>query len=179
MPADAVAEVKARLDIVEVVGQYVRLQRSGRQHVGLCPFHSEKTPSFSVSQERQAWYCFGCQEGGDLLSFVQKIERIGFRDALEQLAERAGVELERDRGAGREASRRRKLVLELNLKAQAFYEHLLWGTEAGAPGRALLTERGVTEEPARRFGIGFAPAGGPGGDALLRYLTARGLGSPP
>ena len=178
MPADAVAEVKARLDILEVVGQYVRLQRSGRQHVGLCPFHSEKTPSFSVSPERQAWYCFGCQEGGDLISFVQKIERIGFREALEQLAERAGVELERDRGAGREMSRRRRQVLELNLRAQAFYEHLLWGSPAGAPGRALLADRGVTEEIARRFGIGFAPAGGPGGDALARYLGARGLAGP-
>lgn len=178
MPADAVAEVKSRLDIIEVVGQYVRLQRSGRQHVGLCPFHSEKTPSFSVSQERQAWYCFGCREGGDLLSFVQKIERVGFREALEQLAERAGVELERDRGAGREASRRRKLALGLHQRAQAFYEHLLWGSDAGAPGRALLAERGVTEETARGFGIGFAPAGGFGGDALVRYLVARGAGDP-
>src|SRR5205807_2117122 len=101
MPADAVTEIKARLDIVEVVGQYVRLQRSGRQFSGLCPFHAERTPSFSVSQERQAWYCFGCQEGGDIISFVEKIEHVDFRQALEQLAERAGVELERDRGPGR------------------------------------------------------------------------------
>ena len=178
MPADAVTEIKARLDIVEVVGQYVRLQRSGRQFSGLCPFHAERTPSFSVSQERQAWYCFGCQEGGDIISFVEKIEHVDFRQALEQLAERAGVELERDRGPGRrEAGERRRKALELHARAQAFYAQVLWATPAGEPGRQLLDERGIGEEQARRFGVGFAPAGGAGGDALVRYLVARGHGS--
>src|ERR1700704_5825478 len=93
--ADAAAEVKARLDIVEVIGGYVRLARSGRGHKGLCPFHSQRTPSLSVSQEKQAWYCFGCQEGGDVLTFVEKIEHVDFMGALEMLAERAGVEIER------------------------------------------------------------------------------------
>jgi len=176
MPADAVAEIKSRLDIVDVVGGYVRLQRSGREHKGLCPFHSEKTPSFTVSQERQAWYCFGCQEGGDLLSFVQKIERLDFRETLEMLAERAGVELTRD-GDGRErrdAARKRKAALEMHARAQQFYEHVLWNTAAGEPGRALLVERGVSEEQAREFGVGFAPSGGGSGDALIRYLLRRG-----
>ncbi|HEX3606497.1 MAG TPA: DNA primase [Candidatus Dormibacteraeota bacterium] len=178
--ADAVAEVKARLDIVEVIGGYVRLQRSGRDHKGLCPFHSERTPSFSVSQDKQAWYCFGCTEGGDILSFVQRIEHVDFMGALEMLAERAGVELERDSPVDRQrgqARRRRLRVLELNARAQAFYEHILWSSPAGDPGRALLAERGVTEGIARDFGVGFAPAGGGGGDALLRYLGARALGT--
>ncbi len=179
--ADAAAEVKARLDIVEVIGGYVRLQRSGRDLKGLCPFHSERTPSFSVSQEKQAWYCFGCQEGGDLLTFVEKIEHVDFLGALEMLAERAGVELERtlpgDRQRG-QARRRRARVLELNTKAQAYYEHILWSTPTGAPGRALLVERGVSERTARDYGVGFAPAGGGSGNALLRYLGARGLGDP-
>jgi DNA primase len=176
MPADAVAEIKSRLDIVEVVGGYVRLQRSGREHKGLCPFHSEKTPSFTVSQERQAWYCFGCQEGGDLISFVQKIERLDFRETLEMLAERAGVELARagDGRQRRDAARRRKLALELHARAQQFYEHVLWNTEIGAPGRALLDERGVGESLARDFGVGFAPSGGQSGDALIRFLMKRG-----
>lgn len=176
MPADAVAEIKSRLDIIDVVGGYLRLQRSGREHKGLCPFHSEKTPSFTVSQERQAWYCFGCQEGGDLLSFVQKIERLDFRETLEMLAERAGVELTRD-GDGqqrRDAARKRKLALELHARAQQFYEHVLWSSLAGEPGRALLLERGVAEELAREFGVGFAPSGGGSGDALIRYLLRRG-----
>jgi DNA primase len=178
MAADAVAEIKARLDLVEVVAQYVRLQRSGRQFVGLCPFHAERTPSFSVSAERQAWYCFGCQEGGDIFSFVKKVERLDFRQALEQLAGRAGVELERDQGRGRQAAARRRQALDLHARAQAFYEHVLWDTAAGDPGRTLLVERGISEELARRFGIGFAPSGGTGGDALVRYLVARGWGTP-
>lgn len=176
MPADAVAEIKSKLDIVDVVGGYVRLQKSGREYKGLCPFHGEKTPSFMVNQERQVFHCHGCNEGGDLLSFVQKIERLDFRETLELLAERAGVELTRD-GDGRErrdAQRRRKLALDLHARAQAYYEHVLWNTPAGAPGRDLLRERGVAEDLARTFGVGFAPLGGASGNALIRYLLGRG-----
>lgn len=172
--ADTVAEIKARLDVVEVIGGYVQLQRTGRQYKGLCPFHAEKTPSFSVSQERQAWYCFGCQEGGDVFSFIERIERIDFRQALELLAERAGVELEQSgRDAARGTKRRRQRALELNARAQAYYSHVLWLTAAGAAGRAVLEERGVSEEVARRFGVGFAPAGGGSSDALSRYLSSK------
>lgn len=177
MPADAVAEVKSRLDIVDVIGSYVRLDRAGRSWKALCPFHSERTPSFHVSQEKQTWYCFGCQEGGDLFTFIEKHEHLEFIQALELLAERAGVELERRGGEGRAAGRRRQRALELNGKAQAFYEHVLWGTSLGAPGRELLVRRGVSEELARAFGIGFAPAGGLGGDALVRWLASRAHGT--
>ena len=177
MAGDAVAEIKARLDVIDVIGGYVSLQRSGREFKALCPFHAEKTPSFTVSQERQAWYCFGCQEGGDLFSFVEKIERTDFRQALELLADRAGVELEqRGSGGGRGSGRERRRSLELNAKAQAYYEHVLWNTDAGAPGRELLAARGVEESLARLFGVGFAPAGGVAGDALVRYLSSRGAG---
>lgn len=172
MAGDAVAAVKERVDIVDVVGQYVRLERRGRRWMALCPFHAERTPSFSVSRERQAWYCFGCQEGGDVIAFVEKVEHLDFREALELLAERAGVELSRDRRPSpRQASRRR--AVELHQRAQSYYEHVLWATPAGEPGRRLLRERGVPDEVARRFGIGFAPTGGAGGDALVRYLVAR------
>ncbi len=170
---DAVDQVKARLDILEVVGGRVSLHRQGRQHVGLCPFHAEKTPSFSVSQEKQSWYCHGCHEGGDIFTFVEKIERVDFARALELLAERAGVELERDpRAAGRGARRRR--TLELNARSTRYYEYVLWNLPGGEPGRRLLTERGVADEVAHRFQVGFAPAGGPRGDALVRYLVAHG-----
>ena len=179
MATDAVAEIKARLDIVDVIGGYVALQRSGREFKALCPFHAEKTPSFTVSQERQAWYCFGCQEGGDLFSFVERIERTGFREALELLAERAGIELEpAGRGGARESGRDRRRALELNARAQQYYEHVLWATPAGELGRELLAARGVDEGLARRFGVGFAPSGGALGDALSRYLTARGGANP-
>jgi DNA primase len=176
--ADTVAEIKARLDLVEVIAGYVQLQRSGQRYKGLCPFHAEKTPSFTVSPDRNAWYCFGCEEGGDVFTFVERIERIDFRQALELLAERAGVELERaGAGAGRASARRRRRTLELNARAQAYYAHVLWSTAAGAPGRALLQARGVAEPVAVRFGAGFAPAGGSGGDALVRYLVSKAAAS--
>lgn len=170
---DTVDQVKARLDILEVVGGYVSLHRSGRQHVGLCPFHAEKTPSFSVSQEKQSWYCHGCHEGGDIFTFVEKIERVDFARALEQLAERAGVELQRDpRAAARGARRRRSL--ELNARAARYYEYVLRNLPGGEPGRRLLAARGVSDDVGRRFQVGFAPPGGPRGDALARYLVAHG-----
>jgi DNA primase len=169
---DARDEIKARLDILDVIGGHVSLHRSGTQHTGLCPFHAEKTPSFSVSQQRQAWYCHGCHEGGDIFTFVEKIEGVDFPRALEILAERAGVVLERSpRAAARGAGRRRSL--ELNGRAVKFYEYVLWSLAVGAAGRRLLTDRHVGEELAKLFRVGFAPAGGPGGNALTRYLVGR------
>ena len=173
MAGDAVAEVKARLDLVEVIGGYVTLHRAGREMSGLCPFHAEKTPSFTVNPERQVWYCHGCHEGGDLFKFIELIERIDFRQALELLADRAGVELESGPRAARGAGRKRRRSIELNAKAQAYYQHVLWASPAGEPGRELLAARGVAEPLARRFGIGFAPAGGAGEDALARYLIGK------
>ncbi len=173
MSTDAVAEIKARLDILDVIGGYVSLHRSGTQHVGLCPFHAEKTPSFSVSQPRQVFHCHGCNEGGDIFSFVQRIEGVDFPRALEILAERAGVELEKSpRAAARGAGRRRSL--ELSDRAAKFYEYVLWNLPAGAPGRRLLAERAVDEALARRFRVGFAPSGGAAGTALVRYLVGKG-----
>ncbi len=174
MAGDAVAEVKSRLDLIEVIGGYVTLHRAGRELTGLCPFHAEKTPSFTVSPERQVWYCHGCHEGGDLFKFIEQIERIDFRQALEMLADRAGVELESGPRSDRGAGRRRRRSIELNARAQAYYQHVLWAAPAGEPGRSLLRDRGVDEALARRFGVGFAPAGGAGEDALARYLTGKG-----
>ena len=174
MAGDAVAEVKSRLDLVEVIGGYVTLHRAGRELTGLCPFHAEKSPSFTVNPERQVWYCHGCHEGGDLFKFIEQIERIDFRQALDMLADRAGVELETGPRSDRGAGRRRRRSIELNGKAQAYYQHVLWAAPAGEAGRNLLRDRGVDEELARRFGVGFAPAGGAGEDALARYLTGKG-----
>jgi DNA primase len=171
--ADPVAEIKARLDILDVIGGHVSLHRSGTQHTGLCPFHAEKTPSFSVSQAKQSWYCHGCHEGGDIFTFVEKVEGVDFARALEILADRAGVELERDRrGGARGAGRRRSL--ELNDRAARFYEYVLWSLPAGEPGRRLLADRGVEEALAKRFRVGFAPLGGQAGNALVRYLAGKG-----
>lgn len=166
---EAVQQIKARLDLVEVVQQHVRLRKQGREFVGLCPFHQEKTPSFSVNQQLQSWYCHGCQRGGDLFTFVELIERTDFLGARQILADQAGVELETENPAARERAHLRRRVIELNQLAVQYYEFVLHSTPAGEPGRRLLAERGVSEETARRFGLGYAP----GGDNFAQFLRKR------
>ena len=112
---DPIEEIKRRLDIVEVVGQYVALKKSGRSFKGLCPFHTEKTPSFYVFPEGQRWHCFGaCNAGGDIFSFLMRAENLTFGEALKQLADRAGVELAPGSEAQKEAGQRRRHLLEVN-----------------------------------------------------------------
>ena len=154
---DAKEEIRARAKLEDVVREHVRLRSVGQQLVGLCPFHSEKTPSFRVTPQTQTWHCFGCDKGGDVFTFVELIEKTDFRGALEILAERTGVELVKQSAADRERQERKKRVLEINRLAQQYYEFLLWKHDAGAPGRELLERRGVGEEVAKRFGLGFAP----------------------
>ncbi len=167
---EAKEQVKARLNLVDLVGQTVRLRKQGREHTGLCPFHQEKTPSLWVNEQNQSWYCFGCQKGGDIIKWQEEIEKTDFRGALQSLAELAGVELVQERGADRERAALRKRIVEMNGLAQRFYEYVLWSTEAGLPGRELLARRDVSEEVARSFGLGFAPAG----DGFAAYLRNRG-----
>lgn len=172
MQQDAKEEIKQRLNIVDVIGRYVRLQKGGRELKGLCPFHDEKSPSFTVSPDRQVWYCFGCSEGGDMFSFIERIEHTDFRGALEILASQAGVTLE-EHPAVTQQSQERKRLQELHATAQQYYAHVLWKTPVGEAGRTVLRDRGVETEVAELFGIGFAPGGGEDGDALLRYLVSK------
>ncbi|MBO0707716.1 MAG: DNA primase [Candidatus Dormibacteraeota bacterium] len=166
---DAKEQIRLRLNLVDVVRQRVPLRRQGREWVGLCPFHQEKTPSFSVNEGKQSWYCFGCGRGGDLFSFVEEYEKVDFRQALEMLAEQAGVELRERSSAERQRSEQRKRLLALLALAQRYYDYVLHETPAGAPGRKLLEERGVSTEVARTFGLGYAP----GGQSLAGYLRRR------
>ncbi|HET7876470.1 MAG TPA: DNA primase, partial [Methylomirabilota bacterium] len=164
-------QIRLRLNLVDVVQQHVRLRKQGREHVGLCPFHQEKTPSFSVNEQKQSWYCFGCQKGGDLFDFVEQVEKVDFPGALRILAEMAGVELpERDGGRGQERAQLRRRVLELNRLAAQYYEYVLHQLPAGESGRDLLARRQVGEVTARRFGLGYAPGGG----SLASFLRKRG-----
>lgn len=167
---DAVQQIKARLDLVEVVQQHVRLRKQGREFVGLCPFHQEKSPSFSVNQQLQSWYCHGCQRGGDLFTFVEMIEKTDFLGARQILADQSGIELETENPAARQRAQLRRRVIELNQLAVQYYEYVLHSTSAGEPGRRLLAERGVSEETAHRFGLGYAP----GGDNFAQFLRKRG-----
>jgi DNA primase len=168
---DARDQIRSRLNLVDIVQQHVRLQKRGRgEHWGVCPFHQEKTPSFHVSEQKQSWYCFSCQRGGDLFSFVQEIEKTDFMGALRILADQAGVELTERGGQAQERAHQRTRLLELNRVAAQYYEYVLWSLPAGAPGKQLLERRGVGEETARQFGLGYAP----GAANLTAYLHKRG-----
>lgn len=170
MPSSPVEEIKARLDIQDIVGQTVQLRRAGRNWKGLCPFHSEKTPSFYVFPETGTWHCFGCGEGGDVFSFLMKRDRLDFADALRELAVRAGVTLARpaDTSAQRDQFDRLYRVLEA---ATLFYQSLL-AHPAGRIARDYLDRRGVSEAMRQVFGLGYAPDSP---TALQRYLTETGF----
>jgi DNA primase len=156
---DAFAEVKAKVDLIKVVQEHVRLTKRNKDFWGLCPFHQEDGPSFKVNPQMQSWYCFGCERSGDVFTFVELIEKTDKRGALQILAERAGVELKKLSPEQKERSdSRRRLLAMLKLAAQ-YYEYVLWSTPAGEKGRRLLESRRVGEETARRFQLGYAPAG--------------------
>jgi DNA primase len=155
---DKIEEVRARADIVEIVGAQVRLKRAGRNLVGLCPFHNEKTPSFSVNAERGFFHCFGCGAGGTVFDFVMRVEALTFAEALQSLARRYGIALpEQSSAVGAPAGERDALAL-VNQTAAEFFEHVLWKTEEGTSARDYLKARGISEETARAFMLGFAPA---------------------
>jgi DNA primase len=166
---DAFAEVKAKVDLVKVVQEHVRLTKRNKDFWGLCPFHQEDSPSFKVNPQMQSWYCFGCERSGDVFTFVELIEKTDKRGALQILAERAGVELKKLSPDQKERSdSRRRLLAMLKLAAQ-FYEYVLWSTPAGEKGRKLLEARMVGEETARHFQLGYAPAG----RGFAEYLRAK------
>ncbi len=166
---DAFAEVKARVDLVKVVQEHVRLTKRNRDLWGVCPFHQEDSPSFKVDPQRQSWYCFGCERHGDVFTFVELIEKTDKRGALQMLAERAGVELQQLTPEQRERSDSRKRILAMLKLAAQYYEYVLWSIPAGEPGRRLLVQRQVSEETARRFQLGYAPAG----RGFAEYLRAK------
>jgi DNA primase len=173
MARDAVAEVRDRTEIVDLVSGYVQLKKTGRSYKGLCPFHQEKTPSFIVFPESGNFHCFGCGRGGDVFTFYMGVEHVEFREALQELAKRAGVELSSAPSLPPEVDAHRNHLIELNEMAAAFYANVLRNTGAGAPGRTVLEQRGASTEIAERFGLGFAPDG----DALARFLGQRGVDS--
>ena len=162
---DVIAEVRQRTDIVQLIGQHVSLRRSGVNHLGLCPFHDEKTPSFNVNAQRQFYHCFGCHESGDVFSFLMKIEGRPFTEVVEDLASRVGVELKFDgggKGASRDRARKRserQAALELNKQVRDLYCDLLKGSEGHAV-RSYLERRGITDETAAAFHLGYAPQSG-------------------
>jgi DNA primase len=165
--------VKQQADIVRVVGEYVRLKKSGQNFSGLCPFHSEKTPSFAVHPVKQIYHCFGCGVGGDVFKFVMEMEKIPFPEAIRVVAEKCGIAVPRARERTpeeRKENQQRTSLVEMHREAAAFFAQQLNGTPEGRAAKAYLLDRGLDSEAAARFGIGFAPSGG---EALLRALKQK------
>ena len=154
---DEVADIKARLDVVDVVGEYVPLKPAGSgSFKGVCPFHQERTPSFHVSRVRQSWHCFGCDTGGDIFSFIEKIEGMDFRDALHLLAQKAGVTLQEPEVREKATSKKRRLF-EVNELAMKFFRSVLLQLPQAAQARAYVDKRGVDTLTADLFQLGYAP----------------------
>ena len=157
---ESLERVKGAVDIVEVISAHTDLRRQGSRWVGLCPFHEERTPSFSVDAQEKLYHCFGCGVGGDAIKFVEEKEGLGFAEAVELLADRCGVELVRDKEDPRAEARRqqRRRLGELLDRVAAFYATYLWDSEEAAKAREYLAERGLGEEALRAFGVGYAPS---------------------
>lgn len=169
---DLVEEVRTRNDIVDVIGSYVQLQKKGSSYFGLCPFHNEKSPSFSVTPSKQMYYCFGCGAGGNVFTFVMQYENLTFGEAMQTLAQRVGMDLPEQElsDAQRQEADKRARLLEVNKEAAKYFYSLL-RSERGAHALRYFESRGLSEETMRRFGLGCS---GQYSDGLYRYLRGKG-----
>jgi len=169
---NAVEVILQEVDLVEIVGEYVQLKKTGKNYKGLCPFHQEKTPSFSVSPEKNLYYCFGCGAGGNVFNFLMEIENIPFKEALELLAQRHGIELEKkDTGQEKALRRKKDFMFDLYRLVARFYQYILLETKVGSEARDYLKQREYPLDWAREVGLGLAP---PGWDNLLKFLEKKG-----
>ena len=167
-----IEQIKSRLNIVDVVGEYIKLEKAGINYRALCPFHNEKTPSFFVSPSRQMWHCFGgCNEGGDIFKFVMKIEGIEFVDALKLLAKKAGVQLKTSSKKYEEIKTQREKLLDICKKATIFFSTQLNKSKTGLEAKDYLMKRGLKEETIKEWKIGYAPSTW---DSLCNYLIGLG-----
>jgi DNA primase len=175
---EKIEEVRSRADIIEIIGAHVQLRRTGRNFTGLCPFHNEKTPSFSVNPERGFFHCFGCGAGGSVFDFVMRMDALTFPESIQSLARRYGITLPQPTTSpGAPSAGERDALGSANQVAAEFYAHVLWNTTDGAAARDYLKSRGISVETAKDFALGFAPARPANLAAALhkRGLTAAGL----
>ncbi len=169
---EAKDEIKARLDVAEIVGEFIELKPSGTAGFkAVCPFHQEKTPSLHVSKEKQIWHCFGCHKGGDIFTFVMEMEGVDFIDALKQLAKKAGVTLP-EMHASKKKNTENKLSSDLQELATKFYEAILWKSESAKIARDYLEKRGINNELAKKFRLGYAPDAW---DGFITFAKQRGI----
>ena len=173
-PDEVIEEVRSRNDIVDVISSYVKLKRQGNSYFGLCPFHNEKSPSFSVSPGKQMYYCFGCGAGGNVMTFVMQYENYSFQEAMQMLAERAGITLPEQEYTPEQKKQRdlKSQILQLNKEAAAFYYYQL-RSPSGTMGMDYLRGRELTDDTMKSFGLGYA---GKYSDQLYKYLKQKGYG---
>ena len=165
--------VKQQADIVRVIGEYVRLKKTGQNFTGLCPFHQEKTPSFAVHPTKQIYHCFGCGKGGDVFQFVMELEKSTFPEAVRTIAEKCGIAIPRPRERSpeeRKENQQRSALVEMHRETAAFFARQLHESPEGKVAYAYLEDRGLNREAITRFGLGFAPSAG---DALFRFLKQK------
>jgi len=163
-------KVKDRLDIVEVVSEYVNLKKTGKNYQGLCPFHQEKTPSFTVNPDNQFYYCFGCGKGGDIFNFIMEIENVTFYESLKLLAKKANLQMPDRRGYSKEYNQKREKLFEIHQLAAKFYNYLLLNKQIGNEAFKYLSERDYTEKDLERYYIGYAPDSW---HSLYNFLSKR------
>jgi len=165
--------VKQQADIVRVIGEYVRLKKTGQNFTGLCPFHQEKTPSFAVHPVKQIYHCFGCGAGGDVFKFVMELEKSTFPEAIRTVAEKCGIAIPKPRERSPEErleNQQRSALVEMHRESAAFFQRQLHESPEGKVAFAYLEDRGLDRESMKRFGLGYAPSAG---DALLRHLKSK------
>ena len=173
IPSNIIEDIRYRCDIESVISSYVTLKRAGSNLKGLCPFHSEKTPSFTVYPATQSFYCFGCGAAGDVISFVMRAENLDYVSAVEALAKRSGIDLpEFDDSGSQSKGPTRSRVIAMNLEAAKFYRSMLFDEKQGAPGRIYLSERQLSEATIKRFGLGYSPERG---NNLMKHLISLGF----
>ena len=170
IPTETLELISSKVNAAEVIGRYVQLKTRGRKAIGLCPFHGERTPSFSVDLERGLWYCFGCSEGGSVYNFLMRIEGLNFPQAVKKLAEEVGVPLDFEERDDPEANYR-DLLREILERTAQYYSELLLRSPIGEPARDYLAQRGLSLETAEKFRLGWAPASG---SALVNKLKQAG-----
>lgn len=173
IPEEVIESIRHRLDIVEFISEFVRLERKGRNYIGNCPFHQDKDPSFTVSKEKQIFYCFGCSAGGNIFKFLMLRDNLDFPGAVRVLAEKAGIRIpESDDPVQRERDRRHSRVKNINAEAVIFFQRCLRETRGAQEAREYLARREISPEVQQTFQLGYAPDGG---DALLKYLKNQGF----
>ncbi len=174
VPEETIEEIRGCFNLVDIISDYTKLKKSGRNYMGLCPFHSEKTPSFTVSSERQLYHCFGCGAGGNLFTFIMSMENLSFMEAVRLLAERAGVSLP-ERKLSREEKKVKVIseeLLKINDLSMKYFQSVLFKTDVGKKALSYLKKRGLQEQAIKKFHIGFSP---PYWDSLKKFLKNKGF----